>query len=63
MNVLLDLAQQPFALRNRVHFYRCQFYLMAALCWFMHPGIFILASLFVVYTLYQREFNSKAVVA
>ncbi|PKH98229.1 DUF599 domain-containing protein [Shewanella sp. 11B5] len=42
---------------------RSYYYSMAALCWFMHPGMFILASLFVVYTLYQREFNSKAVVA
>ncbi|QDE30349.1 MULTISPECIES: DUF599 domain-containing protein [Shewanella] len=42
---------------------RSYYYSMAALCWFMHPGMLIFSSLFVVYTLYQREFNSKAVVA
>ncbi|MCT8985603.1 DUF599 domain-containing protein [Shewanella phaeophyticola] len=42
---------------------RSYYYSMAALCWFFNPWMFIVASLFVVYTLYQREFNSKAVVA
>ncbi|MGX9463447.1 DUF599 domain-containing protein [Shewanella sp. A14] len=42
---------------------RSYYYSMAALCWFIHPGMLILASLIVVYTLYQREFNSKAVIA
>ncbi|MBA6392220.1 DUF599 domain-containing protein [Colwellia sp. BRX10-3] len=40
---------------------RSYYFSIAALCWFFHPLIFIIASLFVVYTLYNREFNSKAV--
>jgi uncharacterized membrane protein len=40
---------------------RSYYFSIAALCWFFHPLIFMLASLFVVYTLYNREFNSKAV--
>ncbi|MGB2740991.1 MAG: DUF599 domain-containing protein [Cognaticolwellia sp.] len=42
---------------------RSYYFSIAALCWFFHPVIFILASLFVVYTLYNREFNSKTVKA
>ena len=42
---------------------RSYYYSMAALCWFIHPAMLIFSSLFVVYTLYQREFNSKAVAA
>ena len=42
---------------------RSYYFSIAALCWFFHPIIFILASLFVVYTLYNREFHSKAVKA
>lgn len=40
---------------------RSYYFSIAALCWFFHPLIFILASLMVVYTLYNREFHSKAV--
>lgn len=42
---------------------RSFYFSIAALCWFFHPVVFILASLFVVYTLYNREFRSKAVSA
>jgi len=42
---------------------RSYYFSIAALCWFFHPLIFIIASLFVVYTLYNREFHSKAVKA
>jgi len=42
---------------------RTYYFSMAVLSWFFHPLIFIGVSLFVVYTLYQREFNSKAVIA
>jgi len=42
---------------------RAYYFSMAVLSWFFHPALFIVASLFVVYTLYSREFNSKAVVA
>jgi len=40
---------------------RSYYFSLAALCWFMHPLMFIVASIIVVYTLYQREFNSKSV--
>lgn len=40
---------------------RSYYFSMAAICWFFHPLLFILASMFVVYTLYIREFRSKAV--
>ncbi|GLX80079.1 membrane protein [Thalassotalea insulae] len=40
---------------------RSYYFSMAAICWFFHPLLFILASLFVVYTLFIREFKSKAV--
>jgi uncharacterized membrane protein len=36
---------------------------LAAMCWFFHPVLLIFMSLWVVYTLYTREFNSKAVKA
>ena len=40
---------------------RSYYFAMAAICWFFHPILFILVSLFVVYTLFNREFRSKAV--
>jgi len=40
---------------------RSYYFSMAVIGWFFHPVIFILASLFVVYTLYNREFRSKSV--
>lgn len=42
---------------------RSYYFSLAAICWFFHPALFILMSLFVVYTLYNREFRSKAVSA
>jgi len=42
---------------------RSYYFALAAMCWFIHPILFILMSLWVVYTLYNREFNSKAVKA
>ena len=42
---------------------RAYYFSMAVLSWFFHPILFIGVSLLVVYTLYQREFNSKAVIA
>ena len=42
---------------------RSYYFSLAALSWFIHPVIFIIASIVVVYTLYQREFNSKSVKA
>lgn len=40
---------------------RSYYFSLAAICWFFHPVLFILASMFVSYTLYRREFKSKAV--
>lgn len=40
---------------------RSYYFSLAAICWFFHPLLFALASLVVVYTLYIREFKSKAV--
>jgi uncharacterized membrane protein len=42
---------------------RSYYFSMAAMCWFFHPWLFIGASLLVVFTLYRREFKSKAVIA
>lgn len=42
---------------------RSFYFSLAVLTWFLHPVIFIFASIFVVYTLFNREFNSKAVKA
>ena len=42
---------------------RSYYFSMAAICWFWNPFFLILASLLVVYTLYQREFKSRAVKA
>ena len=40
---------------------RSYYFSMAALCWFLHPIVFILASIIVVNILYNREFKSKSV--
>ncbi|WP_394200540.1 DUF599 domain-containing protein [Shewanella waksmanii] len=40
---------------------RAYYFAMAVLCWFFHPILFMFASLLVVYTLYKREFESRAV--
>ena len=40
---------------------RSYYFSLAVLCWFFHPLLFAIASLIVVYTLYIREFKSKAV--
>ncbi len=40
---------------------RSYYFALAVLCWFFHPALFMVMSLWVVYTLYVREFNSKAV--
>jgi uncharacterized membrane protein len=42
---------------------RSYYFAMAVICWFFHPILFIVVSLFVVYTLFNREFNSKSVKA
>lgn len=42
---------------------RAYYFSISVMCWFYHPLLSIVATLFVVYTLYEREFNSKAVKA
>ncbi len=42
---------------------RSYYFSLAAICWFIHPLALIIASILVVYTLYKREFTSKAVKA
>jgi uncharacterized membrane protein len=42
---------------------RSYYFALAAMCWFFHPVLLMLMSLWVVYTLYNREFNSKTVKA
>ena len=42
---------------------RSYYFAIAEISWFINPLIFIVLSLWVVYTLYRREFSSKAVKA
>jgi uncharacterized membrane protein len=42
---------------------RSYYFSIAAMCWFYHPALFIFVSIFVVYTLFIREFRSRAVKA
>ena len=42
---------------------RAYYFSLAAICWFVHPVMFLLATLLVISTLYKREFMSKAVSA
>jgi uncharacterized membrane protein len=42
---------------------RSYYFALAAMCWFFHPLLLIMMSLWVVYTLYIREFHSKSVKA
>ena len=38
---------------------RAYYFGLAALCWFVHPGLFALATMWVVAVLYRREFRSR----
>ncbi len=65
---LMDYAEQMAKIQDQAaHSYnyglRSYYFSMAALCWFFHPLLLILASVVVVYTLFIREFKSKAVMA
>lgn len=42
---------------------RSYYFALAAMCWFVHPFLLIAMSVWIVFTLYGREFNSKAVKA
>ena len=61
-----DYAKQMAVVQDQAaHSYnyglRSYYFSMAALGWFFHPILLIVMSLFIVYTLYVREFKSKAV--
>ncbi|QYK00406.1 DUF599 domain-containing protein [Shewanella psychrotolerans] len=65
---LMEYASQMAIVQDQAaHSYnyglRSYYFAMAVLSWFFHPLLFIIASLVVVYTLYCREFKSKAVLA
>lgn len=66
-NLQLYAKQMAIVQDQAAHSYnyglRSYYFSLAVLFWFFHPLIFIAASLFVVYTLYIREFKSKAVKA
>ncbi|MDO6428293.1 DUF599 domain-containing protein [Thalassotalea sp. 1_MG-2023] len=64
-NLLAYAKQMAIVQDQAAHSYnyglRSYYFSIAAICWFFHPLLFILASVLVVYTLYNREFRSKAV--
>ncbi len=66
-NLQLYAKQMAIVQDQAAHSYnyglRSYYFSLAVLCWFFHPLIFIGASLLVVFTLYKREFTSKAVKA
>jgi len=39
---------------------RAYFFALAALAWFVHPGLLIVSSVYVLYVLHRREFRSKS---
>jgi uncharacterized membrane protein len=48
-----------FANRNFNQGLRAYYFGVAALCWFLHPGLMIAVTLGVLYVLHQREFRSQ----
>ena len=54
---------QDQAAHSYYHGLRAYYFAIAEISWFVHPLIFITLTLWVVYTLYTREFNSKALKA
>jgi uncharacterized membrane protein len=52
-----------FASENFNQGLRAFYFAMAALAWFLHPWLFVLASALVVYVLYRREFHSPTLYA
>ena len=62
---LLDYAKQMGVVQDQAgHAYnyglRSYYFSLAAIGWFIHPLLFIFASLSVVYVLYYREFKSRS---
>jgi len=66
-NLIAYAKQMAIVQDQAAHSYnyglRSYYFALAAMCWFFHPFLFVVMSLWVVYTLYSREFNSKAVKA
>lgn len=58
MAVVQDQAAHSYNYGLRTYYFS-----LAVICWFFHPVVFASASIMVVYTLYNREFKSKAVKA
>lgn len=52
-----------FASENFNQGLRAFYFALAALAWFLHPWLFVLASALVVYVLYRREFHSPTLYA
>ena len=42
---------------------RAYFFALAALAWFVHPLLFMVANVYVLYVLHRREFRSKSLKA
>jgi uncharacterized membrane protein len=61
ITALTSLAS--FAAENSNQGLRAFYFALAALTWFVHPWLFVTATAFVVYVLYQREFHSAALYA
>jgi len=61
VNAIVSVAS--FAEEAFNHGLRAFYFALAALSWFLHPWLFVLASALVVLVLYRREFHSKALVA
>ncbi|HCM46893.1 MAG TPA: DUF599 domain-containing protein [Colwellia sp.] len=66
-NLMAYAKQMAIVQDQAAHSYnyglRSYYFALAAICWFFHPLLLVIMSLWVVYTLYTREFNSKAVKA
>jgi uncharacterized membrane protein len=66
-NLMAYAKQMAIVQDQAAHSYnyglRSYYFALAAMCWFFHPLLLVIMSLWVVYTLYTREFNSKAVKA
>jgi uncharacterized membrane protein len=66
-NLLAYAKQMAIVQDQAAHSYnyglRSYYFALAAICWFFHPVVFAFMSIWVVYTLYSREFHSKAVKA
>jgi len=66
-NLMAYAKQMAIVQDQAAHSYnyglRSYYFALAAMCWFFHPVLLMLMSIWIVYTLYSREFNSKAVKA